>query len=296
VSDANLILGRLDPDRFLGGKIRLDCERTRFHLGRARASIGSVEEFAAGIVRLAESAMERAIRVISVERGYDPREFTLVAFGGAGPLHACALAKSLQIARVMVPEFPGALSALGILLADAVRDYSKTVMLDTMADLEPHFRELEAIGIAECETAQPVLTRSVDVRYTGQGYELNVPAGDTLLEDFHRAHRKRYGYADEAKPVVIVNVRIRVTTPAEPVEFVPSTIRPGDAGQAMVETRPAIFNGASRDTAVYDRNLLQAGDTFRGPAIVVEYSATTVVPPGCVVSVDACRNLVIEGT
>src|SRR5258708_340786 len=146
VSDANLILGRLHPEHFLDGKVRLDCDRARLHMERTRAGMGTVEEFSSGIVLLAEAAMEGAIRGISVERGYDPREFTLVAFGGAGPLDACALASALQMPRVLVPACPGALSALGILLADTVRDYSKTVMLKSDADLEPYFRELEELA------------------------------------------------------------------------------------------------------------------------------------------------------
>src|SRR5262249_37736922 len=128
VSHANLLLGRLDPGKFLGGNFVLDKKRTCFWAGKGCGPLGSGEDFALGTIRLAEAAMEKAIRVISVERGYDPREFTLVSFGGAGPLHACALARSLAIPRVLIPPMPGALSALGILLADYVRDFSKTVM------------------------------------------------------------------------------------------------------------------------------------------------------------------------
>src|ERR1043166_5811861 len=146
VSDGNLVLGRLHPEHFLDGKAQLDRDRTLRYMEKARGSIATAEEFSSGIVLLAEAAMERAIRLISVERGYDPREFTLVAFGGAGPLHACAVAKALQIPRVLIPACPGALSALGILLADTVRDYSKTVMLKSDAVLEPHFAELERVA------------------------------------------------------------------------------------------------------------------------------------------------------
>ena len=159
VSDANLILGRLHPEHFLDGKVRLDCDRARLYMEKARAEMSTVEEFSDGIVLLAEAAMERAIRVISVERGYDPREFTLVAFGGAGPLHACALAKALQMPRVLIPACPGALSALGILLADTVRDYSKTVMLKSGADLRPHFGELEELAGPHLSSAKRVTWR-----------------------------------------------------------------------------------------------------------------------------------------
>ncbi len=296
VSDANVMLGRLDPDHFLGGTVRLDADRTRTYMERARHTIASVEEFAAGIVRLAETAMEKAIRVISVERGYDPREFTLVAFGGAGPLHACALAKALRIPRVLVPAMPGALSAVGILLADTVRDYSQTVMLHPGADLEPYFARLEELGAADLDSEHHAgqTARSADLRYFGQGYELNVPAGPAMTDNFHRAHRRRYGYADESRRIEIVNVRVRVTAPGEPIPFRRHRMRDGNGRQARIHSRRVIFDGASEDTPVYNRDLLQAGDCFEGPAIVVEYSATTVVPPGCSAKVDAYKNLVLE--
>ena len=297
VSDANVILGRLDPDRFLGGEVRLDSERTRKFMAEANGSSESVEAFATGIVLLAETAMERAIRVISIERGYDPRDFTLVAFGGAGPLHACALARELRMPRVLVPALPGALSAVGILVSDTVHDYSKTVMLKAgSSDLEPYFRRLEETGLAESSSAgrSPSIVRSLDVRYAGQGYELNVPAGENYLQDFHRIHRRRFGYADETRPVEIVNLRIRIVTPGEPVEFPSHPVREGKGLQAIVEERPAVFKGSHFPTRIYDRDLLSPGDRFPGPAIVIEYSATTVVPPGCEVTVDSYANLVIE--
>jgi N-methylhydantoinase A len=150
VTDANLVLNRLDPELALAGTVRLDEARTRRFMEEARGPISSVEQFAAGIIQLAEAEMEKAIRLISVERGHDPREFTLVAFGGAGPLHACSLALALGIPRVLVPTMPGALSALGILGADVVRDYSRTVMVSAVdLLLEKYFSELEAIGSAE---------------------------------------------------------------------------------------------------------------------------------------------------
>jgi N-methylhydantoinase A len=296
VSDANLILGRLVPDHFLGGKIRLDAARTRAYMERARMTMASVEEFSEGIIRLAEAEMEKAIRVISVERGYDPREFALVAFGGAGPLHASALARALRIPRVLVPKMPGALSALGILLADTVRDYSKTVMLGGDSPLEPLFAELERLGAEESGDASvpAVSSRSVDIRYAGQGYELNVPAGPDMLQSFHRAHRRRYGHGDESRTVEVVNVRVRVTLTAEPLEFERSRLQDGDGRQARIGSRQVIFGGEQREALVYDREQLQAGDRFAGPAIVTEYSATTVVPFGQLASVDGGHNLVIE--
>ncbi len=297
VTDANLVLGRLDPELFLGGKLRLDVERARSYMEKTRHSIASIEEFAAGIVLLAESAMEKAIRLISVERGYDPREFTLVCFGGAGPLHACALAQALRIPRVLVPQMPGALSALGILLAETVRDYSKTVMLPANAEmLEAHFRELEQRGMDEARNqgVNGMVGRSVDMRYAGQGYELNVPAGPEMLQSFHQAHRRRYGYADENRIVEVVNIRVRVSSAAERVEFPRHPLKPGLAKHAIVKRRPMIFEGQSFESAVYDRELLRAGDRFEGPAMIAEYSATTVLPPACQATVDEFKNIVIE--
>ena len=294
VSDANLVLGRLHPKYFLDGKTSLDAARTRAYMERAKGTIATTEDFASGIVLLAEAAMERAIRLISVERGYDPREFTLVAFGGAGPLHACALAEALRMPRVLVPACPGALSALGILLADTVRDYSRTVMLSTEADLELHFKELEKLAATQTGDVCGSAVRSLDLRYVGQGYELNVPAGPDFLESFHRIHRKRYGHADETKPVEVVNIRLRLTVPGEAVNLPVYPTGDGDAGQALLETRPMILAGKNQPGKVYQRELLEPGDGVDGPAIVVEYSATTVIPPGWTALVDARKNLVLE--
>jgi N-methylhydantoinase A len=302
VTDANLALGRLDPDFFLGGGVKLDAERAARYMDAERGGLPSVETFALGIVRLAEAAMEKAIRVISVERGHDPREFTLVAFGGAGPLHACALARALRIPRVLVPQMPGALSALGILISDTIKDHSRTVMLPPeTARLERHFEELERLGHEEmrAEGLHAASQRSVDLRYAGQGFELNVPLdartnNRELLRRFHAAHRQRYGYADEQRPVEAVNVRVRLVAAAKAPALPRKRTNPGNGKQAIVKTGSAIFESKRMRTPLYQRRLLRAGDKFRGPAIIAEYSATTVLPPGCVASVDRYNNIVIE--
>ena len=302
VTDANLALGRLDPDFFLGGAIKLDVARTRQYMEAGRGALRNIEAFAAGIVRLAEATMERAIRVISVERGHDPREFTLVAFGGAGPLHACALAKALHIPRVLAPRLPGALSALGILMSDSVKDYSRTVMLPPeMSRLQRHLAELEQQGSGQMarERLCAVVQRSADLRYAGQGFEVNVPLGTRttsaqMVARFHIAHRQRYGYADEKRSVEVVNVRVRLVAAAEPVRLPKHRMRKGNGRQAMVKVGRTLFDGKSLRTPLYQRSLLRSGDVFRGPAIVAEYSATTVVPPGCVARVDQYRNILIE--
>ncbi|MBV8207662.1 MAG: hydantoinase/oxoprolinase family protein [Acidobacteria bacterium] len=297
VTDANLVLGRLDPRHFLGGRVELDLARAQHYMDAARGTLPDLPGFAAGVVRLAEATMEKAIRVISVERGHDPRDFTLVAFGGAGPLHACALARSLRIPRVLVPQMPGALSALGILISDTVMDYSKTVMLTGAgADLEPHFGELESRARREfaSEGLTGVAIRSLDIRYVGQGYELNVPAGRTALQNFHAAHQKRYGYADPRRPVEIVNLRVRMAAAAESVRFRKSAIRKGNARQAIAAEVRVHFGAKAARAPLYQREQLRPGDMFAGPAIVAEYSATTVLPPNCRARVDAFGNMVID--
>lgn len=302
VTDANFVLGRLDAESFLGGGVRLDGERTRRLMREQMGGIETVEEFAAGIVQVVETQMEKAIRVISVERGHDPRDFTLVAFGGGGPLHACSLARALRIPRVLVPALPGALSAVGILLADTVRDFSRTVMLpgDAMESVGEIFSELEKHGADEfaAEGLGGVAERSVDLRYRGQGYELNVgydpQAPERSIKAFHELHRQRYGFADESRPMEIVNVRVRMVAASEPYEPERRTLAAGDGSAACTAERDVWFEGGWRPTRFYEREMLAPGDTIAGPAMITEYTAATLVLPGCVAQVDGLGNLVID--
>jgi len=301
VTDANLLLGRLDAGSFLGGKVRLDRERAEEMMRQQKGPLECVEAFAAGIVRVVETEMDRAIRVISVEQGHDPRDFTLVAFGGGGPLHACSLARGLRIPTVLIPAMPGALSALGILLADVVRDAARTVMLPGAAigELGPMFAELEEQAGAElaAEGLEGEAATSVDLRYAGQGYELNVPWTVTnpgeSVEAFHRLHERRYGFCERGKPVQIVSVRLRLTAAAEPFEPERHEIVPGAGTDALDGERDVWFEGALRRTRVYRRERLRPGDAFAGPALVTEYTSATVLPPGCRLRVDGLGNLVI---
>jgi N-methylhydantoinase A len=298
VTDANLALGRLDPDLFLGGKIRLNDERVASLMEAARGTIESLEKFASGILLLVETAMEKAIRVISIERGYDTREFTLVCFGGAGPLHACAIARSLRIPRVLVPLMPGALSAIGILLADTVRDYSRTVMLSEAEDdrISGHLNELRELALEELHTQnlEGEFSYSLDMRYQGQGYELNLPYGDNYIERFQDMHQKRYGYSNQGTPIEIVNLRLRITVKNVPINLPVQAERPGDGSQAFVRVRPIYFEGNWQESRVYQRDLLHAGDVFEGPALITEYSSTTVLPPDFTARVDRYGNLILE--
>jgi len=309
VSDANVVLGRLVPEAFLGGTMRLAAEHARRAVGRIAERLGSsVEAAALGIVEIANANMEAAIRVISVERGYDPRDFTLVAFGGAGPLHACELAARLRIPRVLVPTTPGVLSALGMVATDIVKDYTRTVMLrpdGPLVQIESVFGELEQRAWAELRAEGIArealrLERLLDLRYVGQSYELTVPFRGSVTKtvaSFHQAHERRYGYADSEEPVEIVNVRLRaigvVPKPSLARLPVPPPWQPVPSDERQV-----VF-GRSRQllactTALYERDRLGPGAVLSGPAIVTQYDTTTVLPPGWFARVDAVNNLIVE--
>ncbi|HEX4809614.1 MAG TPA: hydantoinase/oxoprolinase family protein [Bryobacteraceae bacterium] len=291
VTDANLVLGRLDEDHFLGGNMRLDLARARHFCDAAKQPLPRIEDFAEGVIRLADSHMEKALRKISIERGLDPRDFALVSFGGAGPLHACALARALRIPKVLVPQIPGALSAFGILVSDIVRDYSRTVMLNAgdREALMAHFNDLERLA-----GPAGLYLRSLDVRYAGQGYELAVDWCDDFPSEFHRQHQSRYGYSDLHRSVEVVNARLRCVTPTEADAPVRHPCTPNDGANAVVKSKPIYCDGEWRQGLLYDRPLLTAGAVFEGPALVVEYSATTFVPPRSLVRVDEYLNLMVE--
>ncbi|HZT72094.1 MAG TPA: hydantoinase/oxoprolinase family protein [Terriglobales bacterium] len=303
VTDANLLLGRL-PHALLGGGLPLDAARVRAIFARRRGPLAGVEAFAEGIVRVAEATMERALRAISIERGRDPREATLVAFGGAGPLHACALAAALGMHRVLVPPLPGALSALGILLADLARDYSRTLMLPFTAHtaLEKHFRELERRGRRELrgKAGRARALRSLDLRYAGQGYELTLPCpgregvGARLAARFHAAHERRYGFSDPKRPIEIVTARVRLIVPAPALRMPRRRERPGDGAAALAGSGAVIQAGRRWPARQYQRERLRPGDRFAGPALIHEYSATSFLPPGWRARVDGLDNLWLE--
>ncbi len=246
---------------------------------RERGPMRSIEQFAQGIVDVANAVMEKAIRVISVERGHDPRDYTLVAFGGAGALHACDLAASLEIPRVLVPCFPGALSALGILRADVTKDLSRTIQLEAQgvpqmrAKLDEEFAKLERNGLkqmrAEGFAERSVkINRSLDMRYSGQSYELAVPFAGDFIAAFHRAHEQRYGYSDRARPCDVVNVRARFTG-RTPKPNMPRVSAGGNRPRpALSSINRVSFEGRRFPTAIYDRAKLRAGNRLSGPAIV----------------------------
>ncbi len=304
VTDANLFLGRLVPEHFLGGNMPLHTEAVAKAMEALARQAGlSAPALAEGILEVANATMERAIRVISVERGYDPREFTLVAFGGAGGLHACQLARQLSIPRVLIPQNPGILSAVGMIRADVVKDYSITVMAQAhttpRAELEERFNLLLAQGKADlaAEGIPPEDMRFeplADLRYAGQSFEVTIPWGDDPVVTFAAAHERMYGYRHTNKPVEIVTLRLRARGSVRAFPFSPiaagSTTPPPPA---LLGNRPVFFDSIPRPTPIYARHQLLAGNHIPGPAILVEYTATVVIPPGALAVVDDWGNLVI---
>jgi len=305
VTDAHVVLGRIVPEGFLGGEFPLNAVRAWEWLARSRGAMKTVEDFAQGILDVVETNMEKAIRVISVERGYDPRDYTLVAFGGAGGLHGCGLAAALEMPRVLVPRFPGGLSALGILRADVVKDFSKTILLSVPSResaeriLSSEFRVIDARAKRDLRREgfsgrQLSLERTLDMRYAGQAYDLSVSAEGNFVAAFHRAHEIRYGYADAARAVEIVNIRVRAIghTPKPELKKIQQGGR--NSAGAAVDEREIFFKNRMRKAARYERSNLRAGNIVHGPAIITEYSATTVVLPDWTARVDDYGNLILE--
>ena len=308
VTDANLILGRLQPTRFLGGDFTLDLDRTRRvtqeWLKKQNSKL-TLEAFAAGVIRVINATMEKAIRVVSIERGRDPRHFALVAFGGAGGLHACALAQALSIPHVIIPAFPGALSALGILASDVVKDYSRTVLWRVSgkipaAQLNQEFAALEKTAAKdfreESWPGRPRYNRTIDLRYRGQGYELNLPSTKNLLKDFEQEHHRRYGYTHPTREVELVTLRLRAIIKSTTAHVGTGALaRPGRAKLGAPSTPEARvqFNGKTLKTKLYSRDTLRPGQKYPGPAILTEYSATTILPPRVTFHLDAAANLIV---
>ncbi len=326
VTDANHLLGRLDSDHFLGGAFTLDGRTVdkhfvRFLHGLPRnlriLSPKSSLSLARGIVEVSNATMERALRLISVERGYDPRDFTLICFGGAGGLHAADLARSLGLTGVIVPMHPGAFSALGILLSDIVRDVSQSVLLTVpgkekmnsrvspsnvklrrfLKDLERRFESIEQKARVELrrehfKVDRAQIERRLAVRYIGQAYELSVPFTPTFPMRFHFEHEKAYGYAQPMQPLEIVNLQVRIKLPTSKPPGRAKRIRKLlDPRRAIVKRKLVWFDRQFVPTTLYERQRLGSGMKLTGPAIIVEYSSTTVVPPDFTCCVDEHLNL-----
>ncbi len=309
VTDANLVLGRFGGSGLLGGEMPIHFDRARSVLWRLAKEMArfaerpvSAEHAALGVIRVANANMEAALRVVSVERGQDPRLFTLVSFGGAGGLHVCDLAAALRVPRVIVPRSPGTLSALGVLLGDVVKDYSRTVMMKTagldMRILERGFAVLEREAIRALKHEgfgkdRLKLTRSAAMRYAGQSFEIDVPWSKRFESMFHAAHRERYGYADSSRDIEVVSLRLRAAGVTQKPRI--ERQRQGRPHRVIASNTEVVYlTERAVRVPVLARDQLAAGTKFAGPAIITEYSSTTLIPPRCGVEVDPWLNLVIE--
>jgi N-methylhydantoinase A len=315
ITDANLVLGRLNPDFFLGGEIALDVDRAyRSIEERCAKPLGrDVLTVAYGIVEIANAAMTNALRLVSVQRGYDPRDFVLVAFGGAGPAHASRLAAEAGIRTTLIPMSPGTTSALGLLVTDLQHDYSVTFnhRLDRLEApaVEQAYRELEAQGcdalrregIADADVR---LLRQVDICYVGQSYELTMPLPSgrveaatltALLAAFHQAHDQAYGFSAPGEPAELVSLRLTAIGAIAKPQLREAPASDGDARSARKATRPVWFveAGGFVDCPILDRARLTAGTRFAGPAIIEELDSTTVVHPGVAARVDRYGNVLL---
>jgi N-methylhydantoinase A len=283
VTDAHVVLGRIASDQLVGGEMKIDAARAERAVARVGTALGlNPVQAAAAILRVANSNMERAIRVVSVERGDDPRDFPLVAFGGCGGLHACELAAELGVATVIVPRMAGALSALGMLLADRTRDYAAGALGET--DLEDRLRKLEKQAKKDVPGAR--LERFADVRYAGQSYELTIP----WQGNFHKEHLRVYGYADESRPTQVVTVRVRATRPVKK----PALKSPRSPAAPLTKRR--VWIGKRWQQIQAGSREALGRKTIPGPALITDYGSTTLVPPGWSMRLDDAGSLVLAFT
>lgn len=308
VTDANLVLGRFGGAGLLGGEMKLDLERARYFLTKLANEMSrfsnkkvSVEGAALGVLRVANANMEGALRKVSVERGQDPRLFSLVSFGGAGGLHVCDLAAALRISRVIIPRSPGTLSALGVLLGDVVKDYSRTVMIRTATvnrqSIEREFAALEREARKDLsqegfQKAEMRLHRAVAMRYVGQSFEIDVSWNERFARRFHALHKERYGYADASRPTEIVSLRLKATGVTHKPRLRKSSLIKTAMAKPAYTTKVFLTERASQ-VPVYLREDLRAGVTLKGPAIITEYSSTTLIPANRRLEVDRWMNLLV---
>lgn len=310
VTDANVVLGRIVGERFLGGRMRLDSDRANAAVGAIAGRLSCTSaEAARAIVDVANAGMEHALQVVSSRRGVDPADFWLVSFGGAGGLHACALAEAMKLRGVIVPPDPGILSATGMILADVVKDFSQSLLIRSghgvdLAELRSVFGRLmdraaaaifrDGFDLDDCECI-----RSVDVRYVGQSHELTVRVEsltdiDRLAAPFHRMHEIAFGMCDAASAIEVVTARVRIIV--ETPKFEPRPLERSESGTEPTASRHVeVTFDEAMETAVYERTSLRAGHCIRGPALVVEDHATTLVLPRWRVDVEAAGHLRMTG-
>ena len=315
VTDANLVLGRLGPESCLSGEMKLDVDKAIETIQNEIATPLnlSVEKAAKGIIDVVNANMVRGMRRISVERGYDVRNFSLVAFGGAGPLHAADLARDLNISEIVIPLTPGIFSAVGMLTADVRHDYVRTHVKEISSIDETNFNsiyvEMEKEATSQlAEESVPkeniVLIRSADMRYKGQGYELAVQIASgkldqenilKLKDEFHREHERAYGYCIEGEEVELVNVRITALGKLPPPKFKKEELQSENPKESALKGyRDCLFEDKFVKTKVFGRARLNPGNKIEGPAIIEQHDSTTVIHPGQAAVVDEYRNILIR--
>jgi N-methylhydantoinase A len=313
VTDANVVLGRVDPDTFLGGRMRLNYQAAREAVEALASQFDlTTQAMADGICRVVNANMANAIRSITVEQGLDPREFTLVAMGGAGPMHALFLAEELEIQRVVIPRSPGTFSAAGMLQTDIQHDVVQTMYRrvdeTSTQHVEATFETVErrATRILSHDGVpheRMRLVRSAEMRYVGQEYAVHVLFPDNAIDNaalaampglFHAAHAARYGHSNPREAVEYVNLRVTAIGRIDKPDLASGQSQLQRGVPVPASTRPIVFDGGVHQTPIYARALLQPGHHLEGPAVIEESSCTTVIPPGSTVNVDTLHNLVVS--
>ncbi len=304
VTDANLFLGRIGADHFLGGRMRLNTDMVDSCMGLVAKKLKmKPTKVAEGIIEIANANMERAIKVVSVEKGFDIGDYTLVSFGGAGGLHACDLADSLSMKRILVPKHAGVLSALGMTVSDVVKDYSKSVLLKVeksgYGKLSGLFKPLNSLGMKEVLSEgirenSIKIENSVDMRYVGQSHELTLPFKNSYIADFHKLHKRTYGYSNLDFEIEVVNIRVRVVGKTKKPSLGMGQSITHEKKQAIVKKTKCFYRGKWLKADIIDRNKVWACYQAKGPVLLVEDTSTTFLPPGYICNVDNHENLIIE--
>jgi len=283
--------------------MQLKEERALSVMEKLGAAMGlDAVQAARGVVDVINAHMERALRLVSIERGHDPEEFVLLSFGGAGGLHAAALARKLSIPKVIIPPLASTLSAFGMLVADVIKDYSQTVMLpgsEKKENLDRAFQPLFEYGKDDlhAEGMHDTMMRlipSLDMRYRGQSFELNIPYGDHYLDEFHKSHDKNYGYSHPGADVEIVNIRLRAIGLNSPPEIPEFQVRDENPSNASMGFQPVLVKNQVVETQIFKGELLTPGNQIEGPTVIIRKDTTVFLPGGSTSIVDRYLNLVIS--
>jgi N-methylhydantoinase A/oxoprolinase/acetone carboxylase beta subunit len=306
VTDANLVLGRLSAEHFLGGKMKIFPERSIASIQKLGQKINkSVLETASGIIKIVNANMSKAIRVISIERGIDVRNFSLFSFGGAGGMHAAEIALGLQISTVLVPKNAGVLSSLGLLLSDSTKDYSKSILktsdsFPVINDLNKEFSNLEEKAVSDMKQEgfsieNIELKRFLDLRYLGQSFEITVPYRKNLscVHEFHHYHKRLYSYSYPERPVEIVNIRLKAIGKTQKIRLKKIQEKSVDSKPALVKKQNIYDKGQLEISPVYDRALLKPGNEISGPALIADYESTTFIPSDFKSKIDEYLNIIL---